>query len=281
MLDSGVVVADPEPALRGLVDRYVGYRQSGVPLGVHRGLPSRSITVVISLAEPIKLVGGPGADRGTRAVRGAVGGLHLGPELVEQDAFQEGIHVRVSPFGARRLLGVSAAELSGTVCDVAELPVWWARDLVDRLCEAPDWAGRFAVLDELLGRGAQTPVTLVDEVQWAWRQLVVHGGTPRVGELAAQVGWSRRHFSERFIRTVGVTPKQAARLVRFERSNSLLRTGTVTSLSTLAAECGYYDQAHLANEWAQLAGCSPSTWIAEELPFLQDAGTGPAPDSPS
>lgn len=274
MPDSGVVVA-PDPQLRGLVDRYLGYRQHGVALGVHRGLPSRSITLVISLAEPIKLVADPDASRATRAARGVVGGLHLGPALIEQDAFQEGIHVAVSPFGAWQLLGVSAAELSGAVCDVTELPVRWARDLVDRLCETPDWAGRFAVLDELLGRGAQASVSFVDEVQWAWRQLLAHGGSPRVGELAARVGWSRRHFSERFTRAVGVTPKQAARLVRFERSTALLRAGAVTSLSALAVECGYYDQAHLANEWARLAGCSPSTWIAEELPFLRDAGTDP------
>jgi hypothetical protein len=43
-------------------------------------------------------------------------------------------------------------------------------------------------------------------------------------------------------------------------------------LRHLLARCiGYYGQAHLTtNEWRALAGCSPGTWIAEELPFLQD-----------
>lgn len=273
-----MVVAAPAPSLRALVDRYVGYRQDGVTLGVHRGLPSRSITFVISLAEPIKLVGGPGSQHGPRVAQAAVGGLHLGPALIEQDTFQEGIHVSLSPFGAQRLLGVSAAELSGTVCDIGDLPVPWGRSLVERLREAPDWPRRFAVLDEQLTRGVR-PVTLVGEIQWAWQQLVRNGGTSRVGELAEQVGRSRRHFSDRFTRAVGLSPKQAARLVRFERSNALIRDGAMTSLAQLAAECGYYDQAHLANEWGQLAGCSPSTWIAEELPFLQDGGTEAAADS--
>jgi AraC-like DNA-binding protein len=38
----------------------------------------------------------------------------------------------------------------------------------------------------------------------------------------------------------------------------------------VAAVCGYFDQAHLTHEWRALAGCPPTVWIAEELPFLQD-----------
>jgi AraC-like DNA-binding protein len=38
----------------------------------------------------------------------------------------------------------------------------------------------------------------------------------------------------------------------------------------VAAVCGFYDQAHLNREWRELAGCSPTTWLAEELPSVQD-----------
>jgi AraC-like DNA-binding protein len=50
----------------------------------------------------------------------------------------------------------------------------------------------------------------------------------------------------------------------------MLRRRGGSDLAELAVGCGYYDQAHLTNEWRALAGCSPGTWIAEELPFLQD-----------
>jgi AraC-like DNA-binding protein len=42
-------------------------------------------------------------------------------------------------------------------------------------------------------------------------------------------------------------------------------------LADVAADCGYADQQHLAREWRALAGCSISTWLDEELPFVQDA----------
>ncbi|RZQ64833.1 helix-turn-helix domain-containing protein [Amycolatopsis suaedae] len=259
----------PHPGLRHLVRRYIGYTQHDVTLPVHRGLPSRNVTLIVSLAEPVHFVGGVGAERGPVSLQTVVGGLHLGPVLIQQDRYQCGVHIELNPLGLRALLGVSATELASSVVDVADLPVPWARRLADRLAGQPGWPERFAVLDEEFA-AAIGPVTLATEVQWAWRSLISrHGGRP-VAELAREIGWSRRHFSERFAREVGVPPKQAARLMRFERSSALLRAGGYRNLAELAVRSGYYDQAHLTNEWRELAGCTPSAWIREELPFLQD-----------
>jgi AraC-like DNA-binding protein len=40
-------------------------------------------------------------------------------------------------------------------------------------------------------------------------------------------------------------------------------------LADVAAECGFYDQAHLTREWHDLAGCTPTTWLAEEQGTVQ------------
>jgi AraC-like DNA-binding protein len=69
---------------------------------------------------------------------------------------------------------------------------------------------------------------------------------------------------------LGVTPKTAARILRFDRARRCLRSGRTTSLAETAVTCGYYDQAHMTNDWRQLGGCTPGEWMAEELPFLQD-----------
>ena len=261
---------EPHPALRSFVRRYIGYTQHDVTLPVHRGLPGRSITVIISLADPLRMLDGPG---GRQTVQAAVGGLHLGPVLIGQDRFQQGVHVEVNPIGVGALLGVAAGELTSDVVDLADLPTPWARTLPERLAGLPDWASRFAVLDTELAR-ALKPVTLVSEVQWAWRRMAARHGSAPVAELADELGWSRRHFTARFGREVGLTPKQVGRLMRFERAGALLRGGR-RSLADVAFEAGYYDQAHLTNEWRALAGCTPSEWIREELPFLQDVEPGP------
>ena len=120
----------------------------------------------------------------------------------------------------------------------------------------------------------------------AWRRIVESGGTVRIADLAAETGYSRRQLSTRFRREYGLTAKQATRVVRFERSWVMLRRlermrrssegGPRPLLADVASRCGYYDQAHLAREWNELAGCPPSSWLAaEELPFLQDRSVEP------
>ena len=62
-------------------------------------------------------------------------------------------------------------------------------------------------------------------------------------------------------------------MTRFDRARRTLQrqsTGAAeATLARLAAGCGYYDQAHLAREFRELASCPPSAWLAEEFRNVQ------------
>jgi AraC-like DNA-binding protein len=272
--EPGWAVRRPHPALRSLVTRYIGYRQRGVTLPVHRGLPGEHVTLIVSLLEPVRLIDMPGSDQRPDRWQGFVSGLHAGPALIAQDSEQVGVHLEINPLAVRTLLGVPAAELAGRVIDLADLPRPGLGELPERLRAASSWAARFEIVDRtLLGSAAASAGDRPpSEVGWAWRRLLGSGGAVAVHELASDVGWSRRHFAERFAREVGLTPKQAARVVRFGRAADRLRRLPPGGLAEVAHACGYFDQAHMSNEFRALAGCSPRTWLIEELPFLQDAG---------
>src|SRR5262249_9364644 len=148
--------------------------------------------------------------------------------------------------------------------------IWGNRagDLVETLLSAGTWRERFAMLDQAflakLGPAGQRP-----EIAWAWQRLRKSHGSVPIQRLADEIGYSRRHFSDRFREAVGVTPKSAARVFRFKRACRLIADER-PSLAHVALACGYYDQAHLTREWNALAGCSPRAWVLSELPFLQD-----------
>ncbi|GAB3429851.1 helix-turn-helix domain-containing protein [Flindersiella endophytica] len=156
------------------------------------------------------------------------------------------------------------------------------------MAAASTWPARFAVLDDILGRHADHRSTPDGCAGYVWRRILETNGTARIGDLAEETGYGRRQLGVRFTREFGLTPKQAARVVRFEHSRELVRrvgrTGSSAALSPrpsladIAARCGYYDQAHLAREWTALAGCAPSVWMAsEQLSFVQDT----AADAPA
>src|SRR5262249_9166445 len=117
------------------------------------------------------------------------------------------------------------------------------------------------------------------EVASAWRHIVSSNGSISVDRLARVVGWSARLLSQRFHAEFGLTPKAAARVVRFDRARRLLQRRVAArqppALADPAVESGYYDQAHLAGEFRALAGAAPSRWLAEEFRNLQAWADGP------
>jgi len=145
------------------------------------------------------------------------------------------------------------------------------RDLTERLGCAGTWSERFDILDDVFARGLADRSALPAQLVGAWCELVTSGGTAQIDAVAAEVGWSRRHLAERFGVEFGLTPKVAARVVRFDRARRLLEHPDRVSLAMVAAQCRYHDQAHLSREWQDLAGCPPGVWLAaEQLPNVQD-----------
>jgi AraC-like DNA-binding protein len=266
------------------VASYSGYRQAGLPPARHLGLPSPYLTVIFTLDEPLTVAAHPDPTQPAGSYDTLAGGLHTTPALITHEGSQSGIQLALSPLGARALLGVPAGELACLDVEGTDVLGPLADKIQDRLRAEPAWPGRFAALDELLGSvaagsAAATPGSaagdpgISPEIGYAWRRLTRTGGRVGVAKLAAETGWSDRHLRSRFRAEIGLTPKAAARVIRFDRARRLLarrvQAGGNPSLADLAACCGYYDQAHLDREFAALAGCPPTTWLAREFRNIQ------------
>ena len=95
------------------------------------------------------------------------------------------------------------------------------------------------------------------------RRIVDAGGSLGITRLAPALGVTRQHLARRFAQLVGVSPKTFARVVRLGRVVERARAvpvGEAVNWSAIAAELGYYDQAHLVDEFRELAGVTPAAW---------------------
>ncbi|MBF6448853.1 helix-turn-helix transcriptional regulator [Nocardia elegans] len=266
----------PAPSLRPYLGRYDGYLLRGFDPGVHVGMPSTSITVILTIDEPIDVPVSSHPDQAGGRWDALAGGLTLRPTLIAHNGYQHGIQLAVTPLGARALFGIPAGELGEWIVDLSDLLGPEAERLRGRIAATSDWRARFAVLDEVFcARVAAIDARRLEmdaNLRRAWRLLTDPAGAPTVDRVAHEIGWSRRHLAARFAGEFGITPKEAARLTRFEVSHRMVRRPEV-SIAEVAAVTGYYDQAHMAREWRELAGCPPSAWRAREVfPFVQDDG---------
>lgn len=262
------------PRVRPFVGWYSGYRETGVAPAVHRGLPSPFLTLIVTLDDPLEIAAHPDPRTPPGRYDTLLGGLHTTPATIVHDGRQSGIQIALSPLGARTLLGMPAGELANLDVTASDVLGPFVDALRDRVRSAATWSERFRIVDDMLAARLASPVLPAPEVVHAWRLLQRSGGTVATADVAREVGWSGRYLSRHFNVEIGLSPKAAARVARFDLARRRLQDG-VTSLAALAAGCGYYDQAHLTREFSGFAGCPPARWLAEENlpPFrnVQDA----------
>jgi len=241
----------PAAPLAGRVTSYYGF-EVGAPQPVRqREGPGADVVVILTFEEHWLIDG----DRHTSFVAG----LHDRQVTTEHPGRSLGMQINLEPLAARALVGAPLHELAGRV-----VPLDQVLDgaVVERLADTGDWDSRFALLDATLApRLADSRPS--PEVSWAWRRLRVTHGRVAIGELAAELGWSRKRIVARFRDEIGLPPKAVARLLRFEHAREL--AGTM-SWGELAFECGFSDQPHLIAEFRRITGRTPET-------FLQDTVT--------
>jgi AraC-like DNA-binding protein len=275
----------PAPALRPFVPSWTGYRQTGLPAAVHRGLPSPFLTVIFTLDDPLVMAAHPDPRQRPGSFRTLVGGLHSAPALIAYDGRQSGIQLAVTPLGSRALLNLPAGELAGIDVHGSDVFGREADRVRVRLEELAGWRERFAFLEEWLldrVRMADERAGPSPEVRYAWQRLVDTCGVVPVAQLAADTGWSERYLRTRFRFETGLGPKQAGRVIRFDRARREIQrraaAGQPLALADVAAAVGYFDQAHLNRDFRDLAGCSPITWLTNEFRNVQATPPGPLPE---
>lgn len=161
--------------------------------------------------------------------------------------------VRFRPGRAAAFLRIPLAEL--TDARVTLRDVW--RDAPERITIP-------ALEDALLQRLAPDRDPRVD----AAIETIMRGAA-RIEEVAREIGISRQHLGRQFQRHVGVSPKTFARVMRFRRL--LANLPQHPDWADVAAQHGYYDQAHLIDEFRELAGETPNAFhISNRPPVPRD-----------
>jgi AraC-like DNA-binding protein len=242
----------PLPAhLRAHVRGLVGYSEVTPGPHVRHEWPGARVVVIVEFGPRLRVDGRTHAG-------GFVAGVHAVPARTEHDGFQAGIQCDLTPLAARALFGLPLSELTDVVVDLDDVLPRSARRLAERLAGLPTWDDRFDMFEGLLTARLAAPPPRLAPVAWAWQRLVDTCGGADIGGLARELGCSPKHLITLFRDHVGVPPKQAARLVRFDRLVARLRTGAPVAWADLAAELGYSDQAHMVREVRRFTGDTPT-----------------------
>jgi AraC-like DNA-binding protein len=168
--------------------------------------------------------------------------------------------VRFKPGWSASLLGVAANELTDRIVPLEDI---WGRsggELCRELLDARSLREVLDLLERALAlRTQQTFESASARLPRQALRLLEGGEEVRVSRVAERLGVTARHLRRAFTESVGIGPKDFARAVRLQRAVRM--TAMSNNWGRIAADAGYYDQAHLIADFRELVGLTPSAYV--------------------
>ncbi len=254
----------PHPSLAPYVRRMSGWWER-TTFTRRREVPYLGAVLIINIGNRLS-VSAPGTPDELNSYHAFFAGLSTSYVVTESCGLGGGIQVDFTPLGAFLFTGIPAHELTDRVVEYDDIAGLEGRILVDRLECAPDWETKFELVEEAILARLATAPRMSEGVAWAASRLEAEHGLVPISELREQLGWSPRQLIDGFRREVGLAPKQVARIIRFDRAVKMLTPDSTPSFADIAAQCGYYDQAHFAREFREFAGCTPTQHYERLVP---------------
>jgi AraC-like DNA-binding protein len=258
------VFGSPDPRLRPYVVHYCGYDEETATFRRRIEAPAPRAPLIFNFGPSIRVRAGATGDW-QRHADGFVAGLDGTYAVVESSGSQSGVEVYLTPVGAGLVTGVPMRHLKGKVVSLDELFGRLGGLVLEELLEAPGWQERFAIVDRFLLARLSEAEPPPASLTWALSRLHATRGAVEIGALTEELACSRRYLIGLFNDSVGLPPKLFARILRFQHALELADGGGI-GWAEIAQRCGYYDQAHMVNDFQQFTGRAPTTYTALKLP---------------
>jgi AraC-like DNA-binding protein len=84
-------------------------------------------------------------------------------------------------------------------------------------------------------------------------------------ELIKQEAISRRQLERKFQQEIGVSPAQLKQLHRIKQARESISKNPVRSLTEIALDCGFYDQAHFIRHFQKVTGQTPGQYKQRKM----------------
>lgn len=175
------------------------------------------------------------------------------------------ISARFLPDGISPFLNMPLTSLENKAVPITELFGEDGKKLEVAVINGTDSQQRIMLIEAFL-LSKLTEQKTIDAITKSCVDIIFQShGQIGLAALADQMNINRRNMERKFTSAIGISPKQLARVARLQATLKMLGQKKFTSLTEIAYENGYYDQAHFIKDFREFTGISPKSFFADNL----------------
>jgi AraC-like DNA-binding protein len=176
--------------------------------------------------------------------------------------------IRFYPHAAACFFNGQVGQFNNQVVDLKDIFGCAVRELHECLAEDMDWNKRIELIEAfLLNQLSATGKKLgkLEVVNNIMNEIRKEDFYENITGIASRYGITSRYLQKLFLQYTGLTPKLYTKINRFQNSLRLVSKKD-RSLTSIAYDCGYFDQSHFIREFKYFTGYTPSVFSQETPP---------------
>src|SRR5215213_889746 len=252
----------PAFPLAQFIASFVYYKEYNPEHFINRLLPDGNATIIIDLTDLPKFVYDNETLAEIQTCRHAwFSGIRTIPISIPSGRASEMFIINFHHGKSYPFVSCPANELADTVVDAEIVSGKEILAMRDKLLDAASPKDKFHIAEAQLLKLYKHSLHVNPFIDYAISRIIQSPSEMSIREIAAKVGFSQKHLIKVFKDHVGLTPKNFARVIRFQQAISEIEKMKFINWANIAYECGYYDQSHFIAEFKTFSGYTPNQFL--------------------
>lgn len=201
--------------------------------------------------------------------RAMVLGQTLAPFFIEPTGYVNTFAIRFYPYGFANFVTTPIEQLANKETPLTSLfEASIVNELERSIIDAEDTKQRIVVIEKFLLERLNEQSTIDTIVKQTVDALLTSNGTAAITTILKDDLSKRRQLERNFKKQIGVSPKQLGKVIRLQSALKMLLNKETDSLTKIAYESDYFDQAHFNKDFKEFTGISPTAFLSNEQMVL-------------
>ncbi|HEX6891299.1 MAG TPA: helix-turn-helix domain-containing protein [Chryseolinea sp.] len=187
------------------------------------------------------------------------------PFFVEPTGYVNSFAVRFYPYGIANFVPTPIKQLANKETPISLLfGEALSKELAQRMIRATDTRERIKIAEDFLLNKLTEKATIDNIVKTTIDAMIFTKGSAPINKILKDHLSKRRQLERKFIKQIGISPKQLGKVIRLQTALKMLLSQQSESLTRIAYESEYYDQAHFIKDFKEFTGTNPRDFLEND-----------------